>query len=213
MVAGLKFNLEARDYEVIAAFDGETGFKKAFDEKPDLVLLDIMLPILDGWEVCRQIRNKSLVPIIMLTAKSDEESNLKGFRLGVDNYVCKPFSPKVLLAKTKALLKRIDHAADKDDEFYYIDDEFVINPPAHEIMIDKKKCALTTTEFSILLFLVKNQKVALSRDLILDSIWGENYFGDIRIVDTNIKRIREKLGAKAKYIRTIRGVGYKFEVG
>ena len=175
-----------------------------------MVILDIMLPILDGWEVCKHIRSKSNVPIIIITAKSDELSNLKGYNLGVDDYICKPFSPKVLVAKVNAVFARLNQSMIQNSATITIDDSFIYNELSHEITVNGIKVNLTATEFSVLSLLIRNMNIVLKRNTILDNVWGENYFGDYRIVDTNIKRIREKLGCKAHYIQTVRSFGYKF---
>ena len=201
-----------KEYRVLEAENGARALLEFEQNRIDLVILDIMLPVLDGWEVCRNLRSRSNVPILILTAKGDEESSLKGYALGVDEYVTKPFSPKVLLAKTRAIFKRFENQNFSFPEPLEIDQDFVVNEAAYAVHIYGSTAGLSTTEFSILLCLVKNKNIVLTRDNILDKVWGETYFGDSRIVDTNIKRIREKLGEKAKYIRTVRGIGYKFEV-
>lgn len=211
-ISNLIYDYFSEAYEVIEAGNGAQALIEFETRKIDLVILDIMLPVLDGWEVCRQIRSNSTVPIIMLTAKSDEQSNLKGFEQGVDDYVTKPFSPKVLLAKAGAIFKRLENAVGKPQELYHIDNSFTVNEASHKVIVQGEAVNLTATEFALLLYLIKNTGLVVTRDNILDHVWGENYFGDYRIVDTNIKRTREKLGEKAKYIKTIRGLGYKFEV-
>jgi len=211
-IAGLLRDYFGEEYRVIEAGNGAQALIE-FDAHPiDLIILDIMLPVLDGWEVCKVIRQRSSVPIIMLTARTDEPSNLKGFELGVDDYVTKPFSPKVLLARAGAIFKRIENNVERKEGQYCIDRGFCIQEAAHKVLIDGECVNLSATEFSLLLLLVKNSGVVVSRDVILDHIWGENYFGDDRIVDTNIKRLREKLAGRAEYIKTIRGAGYRFEV-
>ena len=211
-IASLIRDYFEKEYRVLQAENGASALLEFEANKVDLVILDIMLPVLDGWEVCRNIRKRSNVPILILTAKSDEESSLKGYALGVDEYTTKPFSPKVLLAKTRAIFKRFENQDLFAPGTLEIDQDFVINESAYSVQIQGKPTGLSTTEFSILLCLVKNKNIVLTRDNILDKVWGETYFGDSRIVDTNIKRIREKLGEKAGYIRTVRGIGYKFEV-
>lgn len=196
-------------FSIVEAEDGEDALSK-FNEKIDLIVLDIMLPNLDGWTVCKTIRKSSRVPIIMLTAKSEEDDKLYGYELGADDYMTKPFSPKVLVAKVKALLKRVD-GIDGDDSIIEIGD-LKISQDAHEVTNNGEYLNLSPKEFDLLIYLVKNKGIALSREKILDNIWGYDYFGDPRTVDTHIKRLREKLGDNDKYIGTVRGSGYKFEV-
>ncbi|MCD3350079.1 response regulator transcription factor [Clostridium botulinum D/C] len=206
-----------RDYfkkEGFCVFEGENGIKglEIFKSNTiDIVILDIMIPYLDGWKVCKNIREVSKVPIVMLTAKSEEEDKLLGYELGADDYVTKPFSPKVLVAKVKALLKRsiIDIKAEKDIINY---NGLEINELSNEVKIDGKVIVLSPKEYDLLLFFVKNKDIVLSRDKILDRVWGFDYDGGLRTVDTHIKRLREKLKNKVDYIVTVRGKGYKFEV-
>lgn len=197
-----------RDFDVVLAFNGAQALIEFEARKFDLIILDIMLPVIDGWEVCRRVRGKSDVPIIMLTAKSDELSNLKGYELGVDDYVTKPFSPRVLLARVKAIFKRLENAQDRLCVEILLDNGLKISEASHRVSMEGEPVNLSATEFSLLLFLVKNRGTVFSRDAILDHVWGENYFGDYRIVDTNIKRLREKLGQAANCLQTVRGVGY-----
>lgn len=201
-----------RHYNTMQAKSGAEALICFENHHIDLILLDIMLPVLDGWEVCRNVRARSQVPVIMLTAKTDEQSHLKGFELGVDDYVPKPFSPKVLLAKAQAIFKRMENQLGEQNEVYRFDDEFIIDEPAHKVTVNGEDVALSATEFNILMLFARNQGIVLTRDTILDRVWGENYFGDPRIVDTNMKRIRERLSDRAECIQTIRGVGYRFEV-
>lgn len=200
------------EYNVVEAQNGAQALIEFEKENAGLIILDVMLPILDGWDVCKAIRARSKVPIIMLTAKSDEQSSLKGFDLGVDDYMAKPFSPKVLLAKARAIFNRIEHADNEPNRVYAFGDHFVLNEPSHKVIVCGENVNLTATEFAILAILVKNNGMVITRDAILDSVWGINYFGDYRIVDTNIKRIREKIFPKSDFIKTVRGMGYKFEV-
>jgi DNA-binding response OmpR family regulator len=176
----------------------------------DLVVLDIMMPIMDGWATCRELRKISNIPIIMLTARAEDEDQLLGFQLGTDSYVTKPISPKILVAKIKALLKRVyDEDSTVKKNIYggiFIDKE------GHEVKVDGKSVYLSPKEFELLYYLIKNKDIVLSREKILDSVWGLDYCGDLRTVDTHVKRLREKLGAKAYLITTVRGIGYKFEV-
>jgi two-component system, OmpR family, response regulator ResD len=198
-------------YNLLEASNGIEALKIFRTNTIDLVILDIMMPYLDGWDVCKALRKSSDVPIILLTAKSEEEDKLLGYELGADDYITKPFSPKVLIAKVKVLLKRVEHKLDaKIDVMSF--DGLVIDELSHEVSVDELKVVLTPKEYDLLLFLVKNKGIALSRDKILDSVWGLDYYGDARTVDTNIKRLREKLGYKADMIATVRGSGYKFEV-
>lgn len=206
-----------RDYFKKSGFsvlEGENGIKalEVFkNNKVDLVILDIMMPYMDGWTVCTKIRQSSQVPIIMLTAKSEEEDKLLGYELGADDYVTKPFSPKILVAKAKAILKR---SSLKDEERGEIKNfnGLEINELSHEVKINGKEIQLSPKEYDLLLYFADNEGIALSRDVILDKVWGFDYYGGLRTVDTHIKRLREKLKDKADYIVTVRGSGYKFEV-
>lgn len=203
--------LKREAYNLLEASNGVEALKIFNANTIDLVILDIMMPYLDGWDVCKAIRRTSDVPIILLTAKSEEEDKLLGYELGADDYITKPFSPKVLVAKVKVLLKRMEQKQNiKSDILSF--DGLTIDELSHEVRIDNQTAMLTPKEYDLLLFLVKNKGIALSRDKILDSVWGMDYYGDARTVDTNIKRLREKLGSKAEMIATVRGSGYKFEV-
>ena len=197
-------------FNIVEAENGIDALEK-FKDKIDLVILDIMMPLLDGWSVCQTIRNTSNVPIIILTAKSEEDDKLMGYELGADDYITKPFSPKVLVAKVKALLKRAEGISGKSNGLIDING-LIINEMAHEVMVNGEYINLSPKEFDLLLFLVRNRGAALSRDQILDNIWGYGYEGDLRTVDTHIKRIREKLKEKGDIITTIRGSGYKLEI-
>ncbi|MTI67673.1 MAG: response regulator transcription factor [Firmicutes bacterium] len=192
-------------------YKSEDG-KKALDifnkENIDLLILDIMLPEYDGWTVCREIRKSSDVPIIMLTARSEESDELFGFELGADEYITKPFSPKILVARVKALLKRCNVIRKEKIKVKGIE----IDDEAHRIFIDGKEVGLTPKEYDLLIYLIENKNKALTREQLLNSIWGYDYFGDLRTVDTHIKRLRIKLKDKSKFIDTVRGVGYRFEV-
>jgi DNA-binding response OmpR family regulator len=198
-------------YTLLEASDGLEALKIFKDNAIDIIILDIMMPFMDGWDVCKNIRKTSQVPIILLTAKSEEDDKLLGYELGADDYVTKPFSPKVLIAKVKALLKRSEPQTEPNGSLVEYQG-LAINELSHDVKIDGNSIILTPTEYDLLLFLIKNKGIALSRDKILDSVWGIDYYGDSRTVDTNIKRLREKLGDKAEMITTIRGSGYKFEV-
>jgi two-component system, OmpR family, response regulator ResD len=203
--------LKREGYSLLEASNGVEALKIFNSNTTDLVILDIMMPYLDGWDVCKAIRKTSDVPIILLTAKSEEEDKLLGYELGADDYITKPFSPKVLVAKVKVLLKRMEQKQNvKSDVISF--DGLIIDELSHEVRVDDETVMLTPKEYDLLLFLVKNKGIALSRDKILDSVWGIDYYGDARTVDTNIKRLREKLGSKAEMIATVRGSGYKFEV-
>ncbi|MDF2855356.1 MAG: two-component response regulator [Neobacillus sp.] len=199
-------------FEVVEAGDGAKALLEFGIHNVDIVILDIMLPTLDGWEVCKNIRLYSNVPIIILTAKNSETDNLKGFELGADDYITKPFNPKVLVAKAKALLKRAETDADSNEKLLYIDKGFYIETPSHKAMLDNTLLNLTTTEYSLLLCLARNNGIVLTRDVILDKVWGINYFGVLRVVDININRLREKLRDRSSCIQTVRGVGYRFEI-
>ena len=202
--------LTKKGFTVIEAGDGEEAVDKFFEVKDiALIILDVMMPKMDGWQVCREIRQYSRVPIIMLTAKSDEKDELQGFDLGVDEYITKPFSPKILVARVEAILRRSNVlAADDTMEAGGIK----LNKAAHEVLIDGKSVELSYKEFELLAYFMSNQGVALSRERILNNVWNYDYFGDARTIDTHVKKLRSKLGAKGEYIKTIWGMGYKFEV-
>ena len=202
--------LTKKGFTVIEAGDGEEAVDKFFEVKDiALIILDVMMPKMDGWQVCREIRQYSKVPIIMLTAKSDEKDELQGFDLGVDEYITKPFSPKILVARVEAILRRSNVlAADDTMEAGGIE----LNKAAHEVLIDGKSVELSYKEFELLAYFMSNQGVALSRERILNNVWNYDYFGDARTIDTHVKKLRSKLGAKGEYIKTIWGMGYKFEV-
>ena len=202
--------LTKKGFTVIEAGDGEEAVDKFFEVKDiALIILDVMMPKMDGWQVCREIRQYSKVPIIMLTAKSDEKDELQGFDLGVDEYITKPFSPKILVARVEAILRRSNVlAADDTMEAGGIE----LNKAAHEVLIDGKSVELSYKEFELLAYFMSNQSVALSRERILNNVWNYDYFGDARTIDTHVKKLRNKLGAKGEYIKTIWGMGYKFEV-
>jgi Response regulators consisting of a CheY-like receiver domain and a winged-helix DNA-binding domain len=199
------------DFGVVEAGDGETALQKFKEGGIDLIILDIMLPRTDGWTVCRTIRKTSDVPIIILTAKSEEDDKLLGYELGADDYVTKPFSLKILMAKVKALFKRVEGTPANQGDIIDIDG-LRINETAHEVTVNGSEINLSPKEYELLLYLVKNMGVALTRDMILDNVWGFDYFGDVRTVDTHIKRLREKIGEKGDMINTIRGSGYRFGV-
>ena len=202
--------LVAKDYIVIEAGDGEEALDIMYkDNKIDLVILDIMMPKMDGWETCREIRKFSKVPIIMLTAKGDEMDELLGFELGIDEYISKPFSPKILVARIDAILRR----ANKLNEVDIIKaGKLEINKTSHIVTVDGEPVELSFKEFELLCYFVENKGIALSREKILNSVWNYDYFGDARTIDTHVKKIRSKLGQCGEYIKTIWGMGYKFEV-
>ena len=196
-------------FDVLEAGDGEEAVDQFYENKDvALIILDVMIPKMDGWEVVREIRKYSQVPIIMLTAKSDEKDELLGFELGVDEYISKPFSPKILVARVEAILRRTNQLDDGDIEV----DGIYINQSAHEVKIDGEPIELSFKEFELLTYFVTNQGVALSRERILNNVWNYDYFGDARTIDTHVKKLRSKLGKKGEYIKTIWGMGYKFEV-
>ena len=201
--------LTKSNYEVIEAENGEQAVDIFFSEKDiALIILDVMMPKMDGWQVCREIRKYSKVPIIMLTAKSDEQDELLGFELGVDDYISKPFSPKTLVARVEAILRRANAAEEEITEVGGI----VLDKTAHIVKIDGRPIDLSVKEFELLSYFIKNQGVALSRERILNNVWNYDYFGDARTIDTHVKKLRSKMGDKGDYIKTIWGMGYKFEV-
>ena len=198
-----------KNFEVLEAGDGEEAVEIFFENKDiALLILDVMMPKMDGWEVCREIRQYSEVPIIMLTAKGEEKDELLGFDLGVDEYISKPFSPKILVARVEAILRRANALGDGEIEIAGI----TIDQAAHEVRIDGKIIELSFKEFELLTYFVNNKGVALSRERILNNVWNYDYFGDARTIDTHVKKLRSKLGDKGEYIKTIWGMGYKFEV-
>lgn len=200
--------LGKKGYIIIEAADGEEAVDIFFKEKDiSLVLLDVMMPKMDGWQVLKEIRQYSETPVIMLTAKGDERDELMGFNLGVDEYISKPFSPKILVARVEAILRRL--VQKEDDEFE--SNGIVINKTAHEVTVDGNKIELSVKEFELLSYFVANKGVALSREKILNSVWNYDYYGDARTIDTHVKKLRSKLGEKGDYIKTIWGFGYKFE--
>ncbi|ANC08996.1 MULTISPECIES: response regulator transcription factor [Bacillus] len=198
-------------FEVIEAEDGKKALELFAEHEIDLIMLDIMLPEIDGWSVCRRIRKESAVPIIMLTARSDEDDTLLGFELGADEYVTKPFSPKVLVARAKTLLKRADGAVGIAEENAMSLAGIEVNRLSRTVLVDGEEIILTHKEFELLVYLMENKGIVLSRQHLLDQLWGYDYYGDDRTVDTHIKKLRNKLGDKAKHIGTVIRVGYKFE--
>lgn len=202
--------LVKQNYEVLEAGDGEEAVDIFFEEKEiALVLLDVMMPKMDGWQVCREIRNYSKVPIIMLTAKGDEQDELQGFDLGVDEYITKPFSPKILVARVEAILRRANLLTSED---VITVGGIELNKAAHQVKIDGQDVELSYKEFELLAYFMENQGLALSREKILNHVWNYDYFGDARTIDTHVKKLRNKLGEKGNMIRTVWGLGYKFEV-
>lgn len=197
------------NFEVLEAGDGEEAEEIFFREKDiALIVLDVMMPKLDGWQVCRDIRAYSKVPIIMLTAKSDEKDELLGFDLGVDEYISKPFSPKILVARIEAILRRTNQLS-KTETLSCGGIE--IDKAAHQVLIDGKEIDLSYKEFELLTYFVENKGIALSREKILNNVWNYDYFGDARTIDTHVKKLRSKMGEKGDMIKTIWGMGYKLE--
>ena len=202
--------LSKSGYEVLEAGDGEEAVDIFFKDKEiALIILDVMMPKMDGWQVCREIRQYSKVPIIMLTAKSDERDELLGFDLGVDEYISKPFSPKILVARVEAILRRTGQT---DTESVLEAGGIRINKTAHQATLDGEPLELSYKEFELLTYFLENQGIALSREKILNNVWNYDYFGDARTIDTHVKKLRSKMGEKGEYIKTIWGLGYKFEV-
>lgn len=201
--------LAKQNFEVLEAGDGEEALEIFFKEKDiALVLLDVMMPKLDGWQVCREIRNYSRVPIIMLTAKGDERDELQGFDLGVDEYITKPFSPKILVARVEAILRRSNRLMSED---VLSVGGIELDKSAHQVTIGGQSVELSYKEFELLAYFMENQGLALSREKILNNVWNYDYFGDARTIDTHVKKLRSKLGEKGEMIKTIWGMGYKFE--
>lgn len=201
--------LTKQNFEVIEAENGEQAVDIFFSVKDiALIILDVMMPKMDGWQVCREIRQYSKVPIIMLTAKSDEKDELLGFELGVDEYISKPFSPKILVARVEAILRRTNSLEEEVTEVGGI----ILDKAAHQVKIEGEIIDLSIKEFELLSYFIANQGVALSRERILNNVWNYDYFGDARTIDTHVKKLRSKMGSKGDYIKTIWGMGYKFEV-
>ena len=200
--------LKKDGYNVFVAENGRQALDIFYDQHVDLVILDVMMPEYDGWAVCREIRKTSHVPIIMLTARSEESDELFGFELGADEYVTKPFSPKILVARVQSLLRRVSEPNNLSITLEGLE----IDVNGRSVTVDGVLLDLSMKEFELLLYMVNNQGMALNRDQILNSVWDYNFFGDARTVDTHIKKLRHKLGNKGSFIKTIRGLGYKFEV-
>ena len=206
----IKDFLIKKEFNILEAEDGEKALE-IFEEnknKIGIILLDVMMPKLDGWSVLRQIRQNSNVPIIMLTARGEEQDELFGFELGVDEYISKPFSPKILVARVEAILKRVNQINKEVKDYGGIE----IDPDGRTVKIEGKQIELSLREYELLKYLVDNRGIALSRDKILNNVWNYDYYGDSRTIDSHIKKIRHKLGKRGKYIQTMRGIGYKFEV-
>ena len=206
----LKDFLSQKGYQILEAEDGEKAIE-VFEEnrnKIKLILLDVMMPKLDGWSVLRKIRQESNLPVIMLTARGEEQDELFGFELGVDEYISKPFSPKILVARVETILKRVYGDTKKIKDYGGI----TIDQEGRTVKVDGKPIDLSLREYELLKYLLDNENIALSRDKILNNVWNYDYYGDSRTIDSHIKKIRHKLGKKGKYIETIRGIGYKFEI-
>lgn len=202
--------LEREGFEVLEAGDGMEAMEIFYEDKDiALLILDVMMPKMDGWQVCREVRQTSNVPIIMLTARSEERDELQGFELGVDEYISKPFSPKILVARVNAILRRTN-AISQDNILSA--EGIEIDKDAHIVKIDGKIIDLSFKEFELLVYFMENKGIALSREKILNNVWNYDYFGDARTIDTHVKKLRSKMGEKGEYIKTIWGIGYKFEV-
>jgi len=202
--------LHKKGYNVFEAANGEEAMEIFFSRNDiSLIILDVMMPKMDGWETCREIRKQSKVPIIMLTAKSEEADELLGFELGVDEYVSKPFSPKILVARVDAILRRTNKLSDDD---IIEAGKIMVDKQAHIVKIDGKPIELSFKEFELLTYFIENRGIALSREKILNNVWNYDYFGDARTIDTHVKKLRSKLSICSDYIKTIWGMGYKFEV-
>ena len=202
--------LTKKNFQVLEAGNGEEAMDIFYEEKDiALIILDVMMPKMDGWEVCREIRKNSKVPIIMLTARSDERDELLGFDLGVHEYISKPFSPKILVARVEAILRRTGQSNPED---VLSAGGIVIDKAAHLATVDGNPMELSFKEFELLTYFLENEGIALSREKILNSVWNYDYFGDARTIDTHVKKLRSKMGDKGEYIKTVWGMGYKFEV-
>ena len=201
--------LEKQNFAVLEAGDGSEALDIFFDNQDiALIILDVMMPKMDGWQVCREVRGYSEIPIIMLTARSDERDELQGFELGVDEYISKPFSPKILVARVEAILRRTNQVTD-DETIEY--GGITIDKAAHVVSIDGNPIDLSYKEFELLTYFMENKGIALSREKILNSVWNYDYFGDARTIDTHVKKLRSKLGDKGDLIKTVWGMGYKLE--
>lgn len=206
----IKDFLDREGYQVLEAADGLEAMDVFYANRDvALIILDVMMPRMDGWAVCREVRESSTVPIMMLTARSEEHDELKGFELGVDEYIAKPFSPKILVARVNALLKRVNGGASGGT---ISAGGIEIDKTAHIVKLDGQEIDLSVKEFELLVYFIENQKIALTREKILNHVWNYDYFGDARTIDTHVKKLRSKMGDKGNYIKTIWGMGYKFEV-
>lgn len=202
--------LSKSGYEVLEAEDGSQALDIFFEQNDiALIILDVMMPKMDGWQTCREIRQYSKVPIIMLTAKSDERDELQGFQLGVDEYISKPFSPKILVARVEAILRRTNQMAEEEK---LEAGGIVLDKAAHSVTIDGQPIDLSYKEFELLAYFLENKGIALSREKILNNVWNYDYFGDARTIDTHVKKLRSKMGEKGDLIKTIWGMGYKLSV-
>ncbi len=202
--------LVRNDFDVVEAEDGERALDLFYKDKDiALIILDVMMPKINGWDVCREIREVSKVPVIMLTAKGDESDELLGFELGVDEYIAKPFSPKILVARVEAILRRSNKLTEEENVEV---GGIRIDKMAHMVTVDGERIDLSYKEFELLAYFVENAGIALSREKILNNVWNYDYFGDARTIDTHVKKLRSKLGKRGEYIKTIWGMGYKFEV-
>jgi DNA-binding response OmpR family regulator len=200
--------LTKNDYVVVEASDGDEALDKFYNDKDiDLIILDVMMPGMNGWEVCKEIRETSKIPIVMLTAKGEEEDELLGYKLGIDDYITKPFSPKILVARIEAVFRRLGNE-DKDSVLEV--GEIVLDKSAHSVNIEGEEVELSYKEFELLTYFMENVGIALSREKILNSVWNYDYFGDARTIDTHVKKLRSKMGSQGKLIRTVWGMGYKF---
>ena len=202
--------LVRQGYTVLEAADGVEAMDFFYEDKEiGLIILDVMMPRMDGWQVCREVRMHSKVPIIMLTARSEERDELQGFELGIDEYISKPFSPKILVARVEAILRRTQGSSQTEE---LEAGGITVDKTAHTVSIDGEFVDLSFKEFELLTYFMENQGIALSREKILNNVWTYDYFGDARTIDTHVKKLRSKLGEKGEYIKTIWGMGYKFEV-
>lgn len=201
--------LVKQEFDVVEAEDGEDALNKFYEQKDiALIILDVMMPKINGWDVCREIRETSKVPIIMLTAKGEESDELQGFGIGADEYISKPFSPKILVARVEAILRRVG----KNEEEVLEIGGISVDRLGHQVKVDGKELELSYKEFELLTYFMENKGIALSREKILNHVWNYDYFGDARTIDTHVKKLRSKMGSKGEYIKTIWGMGYKFEV-
>ena len=201
--------LNAKGFNTDLMPNGEEAYNAFVAGKYDICIFDVMMPKMDGWQVCKEIRNYSKVPIIMLTARGDERDELQGFKLGVDEYISKPFSPKILVARVEAILRRTNQL---EQEQQVIEcNGIIVDKTAHVVSIDGQVIELSFKEFELLTYFIENKGIALSREKILNSVWNYDYFGDARTIDTHVKKLRSKMGEKGEYIKTIWGMGYKFE--